>query len=186
MYSYRGVTHGGITNTVEDENHIIRNYFNQLGFSKGELTTFTLYPSAPPQGYWMPDNRLGLYLGTGMFELTDAERELIKYPEGFPNATTTALNWLVIGSVLEDVPMLRAKNHFHDPTTLQGLSDVLSGTSARNWAFNDMRMEFMWSGDENHGNIRLYQYKALTAQTEEERGHWWALTLFGVGTVMHI
>ena len=125
----------------------------------------------------MPDNRLGMYFGTGMGELTEEQRGWITYEKGYPNASMTALHWMIVGSILEDVPLMRAKNHFYDPTNQQGLSDFLQGEPARVWAFDDMGMGFMWSGDENHGNIRLYQYKALTSKEKEERGHWWALTL---------
>jgi hypothetical protein len=65
---------------------------------------------------------------------------------------------------------------------MQGLSDnwPLNGESARKWAFDDQSMEFTWS------QTRGYQYNALTTKQKEGRDHYWALTLFGVGSIIHL
>ena len=188
IYAYHGVTHGGLTNQVEEQTNYIDNYLKSVGFSGGRGTSFTLNADQ----YWVPEGESGRFVGAlsgGRDEIGEyyrAAEEANPYNFSSSGTTYTALDWVIIGSILEDVPLTRAQNHFHDPTTLQGLSDVLSGISARTWEFDDTTMDFRWSADEEHANVRLYQYKALTSKEKEEREHWWALTLFGVGSLMHL
>ena len=136
-YAYNGITHGAITNTIEVENEnigIIHNYLKMAGFPKGRYTTFTLNLGK----YW---SGTGLHIFTSLTEARGPLRDYYteaRNPYNFDNynltATYTALDWLIIGSILEDIPLLsgRAQNHFHDPTTFLGLTDYyyMRGTSA--------------------------------------------------------
>ena len=174
-YAWEGETHEGITNRVLGS-EILDIYFINIGYSQGENTLFTLLDSLLSE---TPDFK------------DRVEKGYIK------EKSRSALAWLVEGSVEEDAPLPRASNHFHDPTTLDGLDNLddphlpwamrpyAKGESARKWAFIDSEMEFRWSGDDQN-NVRKYFYKALTSQTEQERNHYWALTLFGLGSVIHL
>ena len=156
IYAYNSITHGALTNQAELSG-ILNRYLQSVGFPKGAAeTTFTLYPLEFTKDYWVPGGEHGRFTQSfrvGLPDLHDAGLDgKINGTEDY-GLSATALDWLEVGSVLEDVPMMRAVNHFHDPTNLQGLykeyllTDYLTGESARTWAFNDMRMEFMWSAE---------------------------------------
>ena len=172
-YPWAGETHKKITEQVEKQNKILQAFLKNMGFPKGEETNFPLSWDGP---YYVP------------WELPLVRKHIEKdYGQG------RALDWLLAGSVLEDgryvtvkgeeIPINdRARHHFHDPTTLKGLRNIpfMWGNSARYRAFEDTSVNFRWS------KVREYQYKALTSQTEQERNHYWALTLFGLGSVIHL
>lgn len=188
-YSFHGVSHEGITNSAESQREILKDYLYNIGFSKDRETPFTLSPN----DYWVPD---GAYTGRFVESLQSDPYNLLTFATAMDydmdgrrtdfTSSASAMNWLLLGSILEDVPLMdRAVHHFHDPTNLHGLFDFFTGVSARYRAFDDPSMDFGWTAN-NPENIRSFQYKALTSTTKEERSHYWALTLFGVGTVVHL
>jgi|GEM_PF-4062035 len=101
-YPWVGDTHEAITKQVEEKNKILQAFLKNVGFRKGEETKFTLQSS----GYFLPARFKSRAILFSDFDYTNS-----------------ALDWLTIGSVEEDTPIItRAIHHFHDPTTLEGLS----------------------------------------------------------------
>jgi len=98
ILAWEGDTHRGITSQVEEKYEILNDYLINLGFSDGsKKTPFRLEPSVYPS----PARLITVY-----------------------TQEKSALNWLMDGAVREDVPTMRASNHFHDPTTLNGLNNL--------------------------------------------------------------
>ncbi len=90
--SWSSDTHKAITEQVEKQSGILDQFLVKLGFSKGAVETKFKLSSSYPA------------------------------PMRIWKTTRPALDWLLKGSVREDFPITRAQNHFHDPTTLEGLS----------------------------------------------------------------
>jgi hypothetical protein len=85
------------------------------------------------------------------------------------NLSKNAVSWITDGSEFEDSikgpPLLRFKNHFHNPLTNQGLSDDLDffAKSAKSWAISDSGNDWSWQ------RARQYFYDALTKESSTER-----------------
>ncbi|HUK56956.1 MAG TPA: hypothetical protein VLY20_09895 [Nitrospiria bacterium] len=87
--------------------------------------------------------------------------------------------WIVDGSAFEDYGS-RSRNHFHNPLTNAGLSDVFSGKSAVDWAISDPENEWSWT------NTRTYFYNALISETKTERNDQFAKMFRALGQVVHL
>jgi len=124
-----------------------------------------------------------------------------------PWAENQVLDWLIWGSWLEDVPDVRAKHHFHDPTRNAGLdnraehkkwaelfSDVTDGkfdlrgassleralgTEAAGWQ-DELRNYFNWP------KAREFFVEALSKEDQGVREHYLALTFLALGHVLHL
>ncbi len=118
-YSWMGETHKKITNQVAIQYDLLDNYLKSLGFPGGDEETF--FPLSWGGSYYVPP------------EIQDVKKHI-------KNDTQSALTWLIDGSYLEDgkyetiagrvVPTsARARHHFHDPTTLNGLGPRVAPTA---------------------------------------------------------
>ena len=144
--AWNGDIHRGISQQSESQNNIIDTYLKTINITGGvgsefELQTFILYndPSYPPK----PDLS---------HPFSETIRRIEEQGLGYEN--TQALKWLVTASENEDDPLSRARHHFHDPTTLNGLDNLkdpdlpffltpfAKGAGAREWAFEHKDMVF--------------------------------------------
>jgi hypothetical protein len=87
--------------------------------------------------------------------------------------------WIVDGSAFEDYGS-RFRNHFHNPLTNAGLSDMFPGKSAVDWAISDPENEWSWI------NARTYFYNALTSETQTARNDQFAKMFRALGQVVHL
>ena len=108
VYPWEGITHSQITRQVEEQNSILNDYLKSIGFSNGRGTGFSLLgdKSTWPQEFRERTETYCIIAGTMCISGTNR----------------TALNWLVEASAEEDNPIIRASNHFHDPTLDCGVS----------------------------------------------------------------
>jgi hypothetical protein len=96
-------------------------------------------------------------------------------PEDFDNIYKQQI---INGSNFEDDDT-RPINHFHNPITNQGLSDVFNGLSAREW-INDPSNNWSWK------QTRDYYYQSMTVTTEELRRGLFAQSFEGLGHAVHL
>ncbi len=108
-----------------------------------------------------------------------------------PDKTTRSiLDWIKAGSIIEDDPISRTRNHFHDPYRNAGLDNTekanllrylfYDGDPARDWAINHSSNEFDWQA------VRDDFYFALTKQTQSEREEYLASSFLRLGHVLHM
>ena len=181
-HAWNGETHIGITNQAE-KNKFLDAYLINVGLPKGEKTPLPLTYSNLPD-----DFRTRIYF-TPAFDP----------PLGLDPITKQALIWMQYASEMEDVPLTRAGDHFHDPTNDQGWDEnmvcytqkggkwflaigneivkskrpleefVCYGKSARDRAFDNDPYMEL-----NWKRLRDYQYEALTNEFKYIRDHQWA------------
>jgi hypothetical protein len=104
------------------------------------------------------------------------------------------IDWIRHGAEQEDQYIVRAFNHFHDPTVhpweYAGLKDSLLGRSNLLWAQRlDQSRGDPWppdpGGDYSWPDVRGYYYQAFTAEQESDRETNLAELFRGVGQLMH-
>ncbi len=127
------------------------------------------------------------------------------------NYSNRALGWLVLGSVIEQLPPDRIRNHFFDPETGGGLSERKRYRSlARRVRWRDMvagggslagfvtgsnfdltgRSALVWAQakDNEFGLPALWKHfeASITASHRLERTHYVAMTLLAMGALAHL
>jgi hypothetical protein len=76
--------------------------------------------------------------------------------------------------------LVRPRNHFYDPTTGGGLSDIANGMSSLRWAFEAPGNDFDWT------STRERYLEALTASDPGAREQALGDTFYGLGHVIHL
>jgi hypothetical protein len=97
--------------------------------------------------------------------------------------------WFRKGGTLEDFPISRADNHFHDPLqpwSNAGLKDSLIGTSSIIWAQNQSSNPPINGGDRSWKRARLFYFNALVSASKSEREQNLADAFVSLGQVMHL
>ena len=186
-YAFEGETHKALTQKAISNNNqsILDNYLkDRLSIEQGLNRVLLLDETITP----------------------DADRVLPHVP---PNPSV--LDLLKAGADLEDIPLPRARHHFHDPTRnggldnktehparapainwvserIWGLSFDLTGSSALERAMGTEGSQ--WETEyENYfawPDARNYFYEALTNESEDVREHYLALTFLALGHVLHL
>lgn len=113
-------THAGITENAAYASRLSRILSETLGLSLGLYEPLKL----PFTGAW------GERLGDALVKLDAAQG----YAPGWgPAGLLPAVEWLIAGSVVEEVPAARAANHFFDPLTQRGVAQggYLDGVGLR-------------------------------------------------------
>ncbi len=122
--------------------------------------------------------------------------------------STTKLSvkkWIAEGANLEDIPVTRSFNHFHNPTKpwdQAGLDDwiflppfYVAGQSSLLWVQDTAKQSFSFGGDWSWQKVREHYYTALTgkdftgtviALNKEERDAYFARTFRGLGQQIHL
>ena len=108
--------------------------------------------------------------------------------ENYARATEGTVNWLIAGSVYEDIPFTRGFNHFYDPTKhpALGLTDGFDwgAHSSFEWATEDLtqfgNQSFPWR------LVRAYELNALTNSSRVARQQSLDWTMFYLGHVIHL
>jgi hypothetical protein len=188
VYSFEGNTHKALTEKAISNNNqsVLDDYLkNELGMGQGLNSVLVLDRTITP----------------------DANRVLPQIPP-YPSI----LDYLKAGACLEDIPLPRARHHFHDPyrnaglenksehptwasiinyltqKEYNGLSFDLTGASALKRASGTEGS--MWETEyQNYfawPDARGYFYHALTQETEAEREHYLALTFLSLGHTVHL
>jgi hypothetical protein len=188
VYAFEGNTHKALTEKAISNNNqsILDDYLkNELGMGQGLNNVLVLDRTITP----------------------DANRVLPQIPP-YPSI----LDYLKAGACLEDIPLPRAKHHFHDPyrnagldnksehpiwasiinyltqKEYNGLSFDLTGASALKRASGTEGS--LWETEyQNYfawPDARGYFYQALTQETEVKRKHYLALTFLSLGHTIHL
>lgn len=76
--------------------------------------------------------------------------------------------------------LVRPRNHFYDPTTNGGLSDIANGLSSLVWAYEHPDNEFDWQ------STREAYFEALTASSPNTRAQRLGDTFYALGHVVHL
>jgi len=109
------------------------------------------------------------------------------------NNPQSPIGWIKSGSICEDMPAMRGKNHFYDPIHYDhnhqhiGLTDGLDGfgQSSFKWAtesYRDAELEKSYSWLD----ARSFELNALTNSSKHVRDTELAKTLFYLGHVLHL
>jgi hypothetical protein len=131
------------------------------------------------------------------FSLDSYLKDKLRVPEGIDGKINSLeiFAWLGEGGIQEDlpegltIPYARSFNHFHDPLTNQGFSD-LSGVEQL-----DIKSSVIWSqlpigeqyfGDYSWHDVRNYFYLALTTPEKQERDEHFSDMFRGLGQLMHL
>ncbi len=186
-HSWSGETHKALTEKAVSNNNqsILDSYLkDELGMGQGLTSILLLDESITP----------------------DSQRVLPKIPQN-----PTVLDLLQAGAALEDIPLPRARHHFHDPYHNTGLENksehparapVINWFSQRIWGLSfDLTGASTLKralGTENPNweqeyenyfawpDTRYYFYKALTEESQTTREHYLALTFLALGHVSHL
>ncbi|MBI5025828.1 MAG: hypothetical protein HZC12_03680, partial [Nitrospirae bacterium] len=108
--------------------------------------------------------------------------------------------WFEDGAKQEDSPIIRANNHFHDPTKswnnagLDGYVVIpvspylyhVTGKSSILWAQDQSNVGFLLGGDWSWAKARSLYYEALTGKDKDIREQKFAYTFRALGQVMHL
>ncbi len=101
--------------------------------------------------------------------------------------------WIALGAELEDSPLSRSFNHFHNPLkpwSQAGLDDWLvfhlTGKSSLLWAQDGSYQQSSVNEDWSWLKTRVYFYTALTSINETLRQENFAKTFRGLGHQMHL
>ena len=183
-YAFDGNTHKALTSKAISESGLHDYLKDQLDIGQGLTTILLLDETITP----------------------DADRVLPQVP-----AYPLIAELLTAGAGLEDIPMPRARHHFHDPNrdagldnntehparapainrfskTVWGLSFDLTGASALDRALGTEGSQ--WETEyENYfawPDARDYFYEALTDANEAVREHYLAMTFVALGHVLHL
>ncbi|MHB8883413.1 MAG: phospholipase C/P1 nuclease family protein [Thermodesulfovibrionales bacterium] len=101
----------------------------------------------------------------------------LQLTDGFENRTIQ--EWLEKGSNWEDNNP-RWLNHFYDPRSGQGLTDMVSGRPSLEWGRD------YWSNDWNWKKARQFYYFALTQSSEDKRQAKYAAVFRSLGHIIHL
>ncbi len=187
VYAWAGDTHKALTEkAVADNNQsVLDDYLRwPLHVEQGLNGVLLLNPSVTP----------------------DLERVLPEIP-----ANPTVLDLLKAGAALEDIPLPRARHHFHDPYRNAGLDNktehparapVINWFSQRIWglSFDLTGASALKRASGTEGSqweteylnyfawpdTRDYFYKSLTQESKATREHYLALTFLSLGHVLHL
>lgn len=128
--------------------------------------------------------------------LADGLDEILNWPDQSCDDDTkktecSILDWLVYGSEKEDarkyIPFsMRSVNHFHDPISNLGLSDLKDGQSAMLWAQDGDNQSQEIEGDASWANARDHYYVALTGEDKTSRTSSFAQMFKILGHQMHL
>jgi hypothetical protein len=105
----------------------------------------------------------------------------------YANAAGGITNWLIAGSVFEDIPLTRGLNHFYDPVHNKiGLTDGFDDFAypSFRWATEDVpqfgEQSFPWQ------LVRAYELNALTNGTQAARQQNLEWMMFYLGHIVHL
>lgn len=178
-------THAGLTEQAAMSSRLHQRLRSQLGVSDGLFAALIIPPADAP----------ALFETLGGFNPTHGY-----VPD--TRGRMLALGWLAAGSVLADVPVEQAANHFFDPLTgrgldddsIRGLSDRLRHRIYPRLAGEPLPREGVpavaWVVDPSNpmglnGFIGQYQ-KAVSAATPGERARHLAGALLAAGAILHV
>jgi hypothetical protein len=174
-------THAGLTEQSATESSLHERLLTQFGIDLGLFGGLTIPPKDAP-------------------ELFEVLRDLNPTHGYVPDTRgrQSALAWLVAGSVIADVPVAAARNHFFDPSKGRGL--VIDGDLPGPFAGRRLALKYVGTSDatpapewiraaENPLNLDGFygQYRrAVLARTPGERERHLAATLLAAGAVLHV
>lgn len=131
--------------------------------------------------------------------LADGINEILTWPgqscDRITNKTECSiLDWLEDGAEKEDASRffsgaeasIRSVNHFHDPISNLGLSDLKNGQSAMLWAQDGGNQSTEVEGDASWANACNCYYEALTGSDEQSRTTSFARMFKMLGHQMHL
>jgi len=103
----------------------------------------------------------------------------------------TVIDWLKYGAEKEDATKWlpwrgRFQNHFHNPISGEGLSDISSGQSSLVWAQDATEHGKFPEGDQSWPTLRGVYRQALTETVEASRKAGFARLFKGLGHQMHL
>jgi len=131
-------------------------------------------------------------VGTGQVNFDEVLRRQLGFMAGVNEKFDgkTAREWIMEGAKLEDAPVTRVLNHFHDPTQpfdLAGLRIVFQFESAAVWAQDRAQGRFPFFGG-NHSwfAARDAFYRALTAPDDAKRRTAVKETFVSLGQLIHL
>jgi hypothetical protein len=174
-------THAGLTEQSATNSKLHDRLRNQFGTELGLYGKLTVPPDDAP----------------ALFEVI----EQLNPTHGYvPDARgrQSALAWLVAGSVIADMPVAAARNHFFDPS--KGIGLVIPSGLPGPFAGKRLALSYVGKGDavpavdwiesaDNPLNVAGFfaQYrKAVVARTPGERERHLAGTLVAAGAVLHV
>lgn len=178
-------THAGLTEQSALASSLHSRLREHLAADRGLLATLTVPEADAPKLY-------------------DVLRRLNPTHGYVPDARgrMTALSWLVAGSVLADVPVSQAENHFFDPRTGQGLGNATAGGFLQSLRLSALRVGSgaslspggepalqWWRDDDNslsYSGFADQFRKAVMAQTPLERERHLAGALLAAGGMLHV
>src|SRR6056297_345839 len=114
---------------------------------------------------------LGLVLGSVVFSYNDTTthpkltQAVIDFynREADKKITNKQVNWIVEGSIEEDSPVLRCKNHFYNPQTGSGLDDgkykLAPGIPAPRWSDSSVDQSKPYYGGDYSWQSAIYYYQ---------------------------
>jgi len=187
VHAWSGQTHSALTEkAISDSNQTVLDKYlkSQLGIDQGLNCILLLDELITP----------------------DPDRVLPEVP-----TNSSVLDLLKAGARLEDIPLPRARHHFHDPyrnTGLENKTEHPTRAASINFFTNlwyDLSFDLTGASDlkralgteeqqweqeyENYfawPDTRDYFYKALTEESEDTREHYLALTFLSLGHVLHL
>ncbi len=178
-------THAGLTEQSALSSDLHKRLQEQFGSAQGLYTLLAVPKGDAPQ----------------LFEIVSRLNPTHGY---VPDASgrMTALSWLVLGSVVADVPAAHARNHFFDPLTGDGLTNSTeSGLSSRarlaierggrgpSLKAGGRSAQAWWQAADNplgYEGFATQFRKAVSAQTAGERSRHLAGSLVATGAMLHI
>jgi hypothetical protein len=134
------------------------------------------------------------------FSVDSYLRDQLGFQEGKESEfnSRSAQDWIEDGGAFEDEPIyLRSVNHFHNPLTKQGFTDLdhwylawgffglLNGQSSIQWSQRAVNSQSP-GGHYSWFDVRDYFYKALTSTDQATRDQNFADTFRGLGQLMHL
>jgi hypothetical protein len=140
VFSYSNtITHPGITKKAIERDDSFVNFLKLLGFDNKLRTNFTINPD------YIYDDELITDMDNfrenfNKWIFTDpcgefGTKEMVQKAGITPVEEQTLLDWFKLGSVLADAPIVRASDHFHDPTNNRGLDNT--GQAIALWGTTD-------------------------------------------------
>ena len=178
-------THAGLTEQSALSSELHKRLQEQFANSQGLYSMLTVPKKDAPQ----------------LFEIVARLNPTHGY---VPDASgrMSALSWLVLGSVVADVPAAHALNHFFDPHTGEGLKNSTeSGFTERthlaalragrgpSLTAGGMSAQQWWKAPENplgYGGFASQFRKAVSAETPAARDRHLAGSLLAAGAMLHV
>ncbi len=178
-------THAGLTEQSALSSTLHKRLQEQFGASQGLYTMLTVPKKDAPK----------------LFAIVDRLNPTHGYvPDA--NGRMSALSWLVLGSVVADVPSEHAMNHFFNPLTESGLTNstesgiveqvhlgVLRAGNGPSLKAGGMSAKLWWKSPENplgYEGFAAQFRKAASAETRAERDRHLAGSLLAAGAMLHI